>query len=85
MQQILGFLALGYAPCGFVPGKGSSPPALQDEIRDCHLDFDRLLVARGPAQLPPASPGPPVPSVCPFFPLQGHGCGQVHGDIKCDL
>lgn len=40
---------------------------------DCNLDFDRLLVARGPAHILPASFGPLVPFVCPFFSPQGHG------------
>lgn len=91
--------AWGFPPLAKFPAgrlwKSSCPPALQGEAsspersRDCHLDTDRLLVARGPAWLPPTSSGLRVPLVRPFSPPQGHGQGgdgghQV-GDTRCDL
>lgn len=52
------------------------PFRMKQEAQRGHLDMDRLLVAGGPARLPPASFGPSVPLMCPFSPPPGHDQGR---------
>lgn len=59
----------------FCPWEGQLS-SLQDEARDCHLDFDKLLVARGPASSHQSHLGLLSPSCVLFSLFRGMAGGR---------